>query len=72
MILYCPVCTYAYPCPCPEGDPNAANHSLESIHGPGLDYARSLAFWRQQVWDEEEERRRLIAQLENERAKNRF
>ena len=72
MTQTCPTCGWPYPCPCPEGDPNAANHSLEAIHGASIDFARSLAFWRSQVWDEQEERRRLIAELEAEKAKNRF
>lgn len=55
-----------------DGDPNAAGHSLEALHGAGPDFQRSALIWRQEVQDEADERARLIRQLQYEESKNRF
>ena len=54
------------------GDPNVAGHSIEAVHGNPFDLAKSVDIWRQQLQDEQDERRRLIAAVEREQSKNRF
>jgi len=81
----CPKCGSTTACPCPAFGPDTLIDQLSNSFRPDTvniatvfpgarksDWERSVAIWRQQAADLEDERRRLIAKLEYEERKNRF